>query len=433
MRQLPPHLVPRNARTDFSWIFWDPTGEKRRRYERERENTFLKHVPRWMRSSAFGSVNADVRASPDVEAGVVQGPAMESGQSSSRGHPNTLSCLGRHWNVNLRHASRTSRPPDLESGNHTNLRCSSETRATSITLADHNASQEVLTSVRMRKTTRRSSSSDDWQRGSDIIERATRTDLFTSRAACNLINLFDPHGRVGEVYEVRPLRETPRRSRGLERSSEQTCISDGSNRATTSVTTVDGEEEDGGDEPSASVCVRTPTRRSSSDWICGGEVIERAARTDLFTSQAACNLANLFDPQGTENAASRMPKPLSPKRRRCLEQSLEQTPKRLRRLGKSSEQMRVSYGSSRATSVTTLDDDGRVGDVGLRVEKKRRKRGAENAENGAGDLQEEDVSYGERQRMEDLATAMEDRIGSGNGSGEGSDKGSSINEGRECG
>ena len=414
MRKLQPQLVPRSARTDFSWIFWDPTGERRRKHERERENTFLKHVPRWMRSSAFGSADANVRASPDVEAGVVQGPAAESDHSSRRGYTDTLSGLGRLWNAEPQHISRTSRSPDFESGTQNNLRHSSETRATSITLADnHNPSNEPpSTSVRMRKPTRRSSFSDDWQRGSNVIERAIRTDLFTSPAACNLINLFDPQGTGSAMYNNRvPKRISPKRLRGLERNFEQMGMSHGSSRGMV------GDEEDRGKDynasngpPSTSVRMRKPSRRSSSsdDWQRGSDVIERAIRTDLFTSPAASNLVNLFDPCGTGNQRYTVPKPSSPKR--------------LRGLDRGSERTNMRCGSSGATSFTTVDDDDHGADdgakvEGLRVEKRRRKK---RGEGGGGD--------GERQRREDLAAAeaVEEGSGSGDGSGNGGDERSCI-------
>ena len=35
---------------DSEWIFWDPTGFKRREYELKREETLLRFLPRWMRS-----------------------------------------------------------------------------------------------------------------------------------------------------------------------------------------------------------------------------------------------------------------------------------------------------------------------------------------------------------------------------------------------
>lgn len=35
---------------DYEWMFWDPTGLKRKEYELKREQTFFRYLPRWMRS-----------------------------------------------------------------------------------------------------------------------------------------------------------------------------------------------------------------------------------------------------------------------------------------------------------------------------------------------------------------------------------------------
>ncbi|KAL8956394.1 MAG: hypothetical protein Q9183_006310 [Haloplaca sp. 2 TL-2023] len=317
MRKLPPQMVPRSARTDFSWIFWDPTGDRRRKHERERENTFLKHVPRWMRSSAFGSTDSDPDASRDVEAGVVSGPPAESNDSSSRSHTAALSQLGRHWITDQRrHTSRAaSCSPDLETGTHTDLRHSSETRATSITLADDNYSNEP--SVRMRKPTRRSSSSDDWQRRSEVIERATRTDLFTSPAARNLVDLFDPCRTNSKVYK-NPESKSPRRLRCLDRGLEQMLLA-------------------------------------------------------------------------TFNGPSRRP---LPQKSRGMDRSSEQT------------DMRWGYGGG--TEATMVEGEGDGADEGevdvLRVEKRRKKMTS--VGEGLGSEGDDEVSYGEIQRREDLAAAI---------------------------
>lgn len=35
---------------DYEWMFWDPTGLRRREYQSKREKTFLRYLPQWMRS-----------------------------------------------------------------------------------------------------------------------------------------------------------------------------------------------------------------------------------------------------------------------------------------------------------------------------------------------------------------------------------------------
>ena len=40
----------KSTNIDYEWLFWDPTGLKRMEYELQREQTFIRYLPRWMRS-----------------------------------------------------------------------------------------------------------------------------------------------------------------------------------------------------------------------------------------------------------------------------------------------------------------------------------------------------------------------------------------------
>ncbi len=53
---------------DYEWMFWDPSGLKRKEHELKREQTFLRHLPRWMRSWEPGYLRTDKYR--DVEQGV---------------------------------------------------------------------------------------------------------------------------------------------------------------------------------------------------------------------------------------------------------------------------------------------------------------------------------------------------------------------------
>ncbi|MCJ1464241.1 hypothetical protein MMC07_002854 [Pseudocyphellaria aurata] len=58
-------LAWRTTTADYSWIFWDPSGTKRQEYEGNRRHSLIRHVPRWMRSYAPGSLMPDARITPN--------------------------------------------------------------------------------------------------------------------------------------------------------------------------------------------------------------------------------------------------------------------------------------------------------------------------------------------------------------------------------
>lgn len=73
-------LVWRTTTTDYSWVFWDPSGAKRQEYEDNRRHSMLRHFPRWMRSYEPGSLWPDARITSDRLA------AAEEGKVSMRAY-----------------------------------------------------------------------------------------------------------------------------------------------------------------------------------------------------------------------------------------------------------------------------------------------------------------------------------------------------------
>ena len=49
-------LMWKTTISDYAWVFWDPNGEKQREYLNRRNQTWIRHLPRWMRSYQHGTV-----------------------------------------------------------------------------------------------------------------------------------------------------------------------------------------------------------------------------------------------------------------------------------------------------------------------------------------------------------------------------------------
>lgn len=265
LRKPPQHIVPRSTRGDYSWIFWDPTGDKQRRFKQERDESILRYVPRWMRSSAFGSADADINASHDVEAGDIS-EAIESGHTSSTGYRNTLSRLGRHWGQGRRRALRHSGSSDME--NNIPDHCS-EGQGPSMSVADRNTTDENITSVRMRKPIKRTGL--EWKACSEEVERATNTQLLASPAARNLARLFeDPNGTANAgciVQDRQPARRIRTWTYGLDRTQSHSTQS---HSTPTTMTTID-DERCQQNEPTLIVPKTRREGRSTEDTTAAAE------------------------------------------------------------------------------------------------------------------------------------------------------------------
>ena len=69
-------FVWKTTRVDYSWMFWDPDGSKKEQFEEERNSTWLRHLPVWMRSRRYGSLGPTTRGDAnqlgDAEKGLIQ-------------------------------------------------------------------------------------------------------------------------------------------------------------------------------------------------------------------------------------------------------------------------------------------------------------------------------------------------------------------------
>ncbi|KAL8896339.1 MAG: hypothetical protein Q9207_007758, partial [Kuettlingeria erythrocarpa] len=192
LRKPPPHIVPRTARTDYSWIFWDPTGAKQKRFKQEREEAWLRYLPRWVRWSRRSFVDATTAPNPDIEA-ATSSAAPGSDETWAKGHLGTLSRLGRQWHQDWRRAERGNHSSKtfVETSDHVAEGPGAGVSTAAEDISDHNTS-----TVRLRKTSRPYTST--WNANSEDVERATQNQLFKPTAASNLANLFRAPGQVVE-------------------------------------------------------------------------------------------------------------------------------------------------------------------------------------------------------------------------------------------
>ncbi|KAL9116829.1 MAG: hypothetical protein Q9187_006641 [Circinaria calcarea] len=77
--------------SDYSWVFWDPNGEKQREYLNRRNQTWIRHLPAWMRSYQHGTVQPgsgpldliDVEQGIPLSSSAFQIPRIQSSDSMS--------------------------------------------------------------------------------------------------------------------------------------------------------------------------------------------------------------------------------------------------------------------------------------------------------------------------------------------------------------
>ncbi|KAL8710671.1 MAG: hypothetical protein Q9225_007248 [Loekoesia sp. 1 TL-2023] len=183
LRKPPSRILPRTTRADYSWVFWDPTGEKQRKFTQEREETILRYVPRWMRSSPFGSATPAANNSREIEARRGS-EAVESDRTSTTGYLATLSLLGRGWRRGWR---KTKTWSDTSRTHEDSCDRRSDQPSTCASTADQQTLDGSASTVRMRKTSQRRST---WEADSQDVERATNTQLLAPTAGFSLAHLF---------------------------------------------------------------------------------------------------------------------------------------------------------------------------------------------------------------------------------------------------
>lgn len=181
-------LVWKSTTTDYSWVFWDPSGAKRQEYEENRRESILRHLPRWMRSYEPGSLLPDARITPN-RLGVA-----EEGKVSLR---------------SFRHSSEIQPLGFSFTGNQSWLRSSSQKGAGTLTenhslsdalpmmtgaLADSRIAHS-LSSVRRRKFPMRQF--QVWDANSQETFRATGTQSLVPDQTGNLGADVDPARKSG--------------------------------------------------------------------------------------------------------------------------------------------------------------------------------------------------------------------------------------------
>ena len=84
-------FVWKTTRGDYSWIFWDPDGSKKAEFEEERNSTWLRHLPRWMRSKGYGSLESMTAGNSnrlgDAEKGLIQSRPFRNSDEVRPSHP----------------------------------------------------------------------------------------------------------------------------------------------------------------------------------------------------------------------------------------------------------------------------------------------------------------------------------------------------------
>lgn len=184
----PSCVVPRTTTADYRHVFWDPTGEKQKRFQQERDESILRYAPRWLRSSAYSfttpSAEADGQLQPEPVSGLRQ-----SDHGSATDGLRSLALMGRRWDRGWRAARRytdleAARPYDgTQESYHTCLsgpRQGPELDAASST-------------IRRRRPMRRATV--DWDSHGGGVERATNVQLLAPTAGAeHLVRLFQRPG-----------------------------------------------------------------------------------------------------------------------------------------------------------------------------------------------------------------------------------------------
>ncbi|KAL8730160.1 MAG: hypothetical protein Q9166_004243 [cf. Caloplaca sp. 2 TL-2023] len=144
----------------------------------------IRFVPRWMRSSPFGSAEPSSNANYDVEALRVAAARGSDGTAAS-GNAGALALLGRRWHRGWLEATRWSASsdtyvdhmgPDMERQTIRSFR------------ADLDVPNDSRTTVRMRRANRQSESGCTID--SEDVERATSTQLLGPTGVASLLQLF---------------------------------------------------------------------------------------------------------------------------------------------------------------------------------------------------------------------------------------------------
>ncbi|KAM0800955.1 hypothetical protein BDR22DRAFT_222463 [Usnea florida] len=70
--------IYRTTKADYRWVFHDPTGELQQRYDNQKQRSYLRLLPSWMRSYPHGALQSDKITKPGkASKGVYQSPKIQ--------------------------------------------------------------------------------------------------------------------------------------------------------------------------------------------------------------------------------------------------------------------------------------------------------------------------------------------------------------------
>ena len=107
-------LTWKTTTTDYSWIFWDPDGCKQKAFQDAKDQTFIRHLPLWMRSYRPGTAQGDGRLG-DPERGQTSQHRIYKVSCNSSGHfslshsaPKSATTTDQIHKTHSRHASEVA-------------------------------------------------------------------------------------------------------------------------------------------------------------------------------------------------------------------------------------------------------------------------------------------------------------------------------------
>ncbi|MCJ1374183.1 hypothetical protein MMC20_005415 [Loxospora ochrophaea] len=166
----------KTTNADYRWVFWDPYGTGQKSFEEQRNATFVRYLPKWLRSSEHGAIRPRSRSSrADLS-------ALEKGLKQT---------------ARFRHSSEIQ--PTLHGPINTSLAKSTGmlTAVTSI-----NAQDTASVHTTQRRCLASGGANSVWRSGSDEMYRATQHQLLHSNenlssSSCPsriaaLLTLFQP-------------------------------------------------------------------------------------------------------------------------------------------------------------------------------------------------------------------------------------------------
>ncbi|KAI4194298.1 MAG: hypothetical protein LQ350_007852 [Teloschistes chrysophthalmus] len=173
---------------NYSHVFWDPTGEKQRKYQQERDESILRYAPRWIRSSAYSSTAPRSEADGVLEAEPASRLRQSDHSTATDGFHN-LALMGRRWDRGWRAGRRYT---DLEAARPYDG--TQESYHTCLSVQRQNPEQYTASST-IRRRRPMSRATVEWNPHGEGVERATNVQLLApTTGAEHLVRLFERPG-----------------------------------------------------------------------------------------------------------------------------------------------------------------------------------------------------------------------------------------------